>query len=713
MSRGKPDPSAGPEGSDPVARAEELRALISYHNDRYHRLDDPEISDADFDALVRELRTIEADHPDLVTPGSPTSTVGAAPSVLFAPVRHRVPMMSLDNVFTPEELKAWADRLARQVPEHTAFVCELKIDGLAISLTYRDGRFVQAATRGDGRTGEDVSANVATIADIPERLDQAGGASPELIEVRGEVYMPISAFDDLNRRQTESGERLFVNPRNSAAGSLRQKDASITAGRALSFWAYQVGELQMGPAAGAGSRRSSSFPGQLAPTHSATLEWLDAAGFPVNPERQLVHGLDEVLAFCHHWDEHRHELDYEIDGVVVKVDDLALQRQLGATSRAPRWAIAYKFPPEERSTRLNAIAVSIGRTGKATPFAVLEPVFVGGSTVSLATLHNEDQVRAKDVRPGDTVVVRKAGDVIPEVVGPVLGASTGRRKPRWKFPTVCPSCGAPLERLPGESDTFCTNLDCPGQRVQRIAHFASRSAMDIEGLGEQRVQVFIDQGMLKDVADLYSFTTGTFDGLEGFAALSIANLLAAIDESRNRPLHRVLIGLGIRHLGQVGSVALAQACGDLDTIMSADEATLAAVDGVGPVIASSVVRWFDSDINRSVVERLRLAGVNLAEPGGAGLGVPSDQPRTLEGRSVVVTGTLEGVTREEAEAAIVARGGKSPGSVSKKTYAVVVGDEPGASKVTKAEQLGIPVVGGDGFGALLETGVIPDQDHQI
>ncbi len=723
MRGGEGDPTTGPGDSDPVARVEQLRALISYHNDRYHRLDDPEISDADFDALVRELRTIEAEHPDLVTPGSPTSTVGAAPSVLFAPVRHRVPMMSLDNVFSPEELNGWADRLARQVPEDTGFVCELKIDGLAISLTYRDGRFVQAATRGDGRTGEDVTANVATIADIPDRLDRAAGPPPEVIEVRGEVYMPISAFDDLNRRQVESGERLFVNPRNSAAGSLRQKDASITASRALSFWAYQVGEFQTGPdGPGAAGRRSPSSPssssppsspGELAPTHSATLEWLDAAGFPVNPERQLVHGLDEVLSFCHHWDEHRHELDYEIDGVVVKVDDLALQRRLGATSRAPRWAIAYKFPPEERTTRLNAIAVSIGRTGKATPFAVLEPVFVGGSTVSLATLHNEDQVRAKDVRPGDTVVVRKAGDVIPEVVGPVLGASTGRRKPRWKFPTVCPSCRAPLVRLPGESDTVCTNLDGPAQRVQRIAHFASRSAMDIEGLGEQRVQLFVDHGLLTDVADLYSFTAATFDGLEGFAALSIANLLAAIDESRSRPLHRVLIGLGIRHLGQVGSLALAQASGDLETIVAADEATLAAVDGVGPVIASSVVRWFASDINRSVVERLRLAGVNLTEPGGGGPGVPADLPRTLEGRSVVVTGTLEGMTREEAEAAVVARGGKSPGSVSKKTYAVVVGDGPGAAKMAKAEQLGVPVVAGEQFGAFLETGEIPTQNHQI
>jgi DNA ligase (NAD+) len=691
------------DGADPVARAEELRGQIAFHNDRYHQLDDPVVTDAEFDALVRELRSIEADHPDLIVPESPTTTVGAAPSTLFAPVVHRVPMMSLDNAFSPEELDAWAARLAKQIPEDTAFVCELKIDGLAISLTYRDGRFVQAATRGDGHTGEDVTANVATIADIPARLAASAGAVPELIEVRGEVYMPLPAFEYLNRRQAESGERLFVNPRNSAAGSLRQKDPSITAARALSFWAYQVGELVIG-------QGGSGF----APTHSATLEWLDAAGFPVNPERRLVHGLDEVLSFCRQWEERRHELDYEIDGVVVKVDDLALQRQLGATSRAPRWAIAYKFPPEERSTTLRTIAVSIGRTGKATPFAVLEPVFVGGSTVSLATLHNEDQVRAKDVRPGDTVVVRKAGDVIPEVIGPVLhgGASGGpakRRKPRWKFPTRCPSCGEPLVRLPGESDTFCTNLDCPGQRVQRIAHFASRSAMDIEGLGEQRVQLFIDQGLLKDVADLYSFTAASFDGLEGFAALSIANLLAAIDVSRNRPLHRVLIGLGIRHLGQVGSVALARAFGDLDSILSADEATLAAVEGVGPVIASSVVRWFASDVNRSVVERLGMAGVNLTEPGGGGgdRGGASDLPQTLEGRSVVVTGTLEGMTREEAEAAVAARGGKSPGTVSKKTYAVVVGDAPGASKVTKAEQLGIPLVTAVDFGALLETGELP------
>ena len=693
---------------DPVARAEELRSLIAYHNDRYNRLDDPEITDGEYDALVRELRAIESDHPDLVVPDSPTVTVGAAPSTLFAAVVHRVPMMSLDNAFSAEELQAWADRLARQIPADTAFVCELKIDGLAISLTYRQGRYVQAATRGDGRTGEDVTANVATITDIPKTLHLGDAPPPEVIEVRGEVYMPVSAFEELNRRQGEAGERLFVNPRNSAAGSLRQKDSGITASRALSFWAYQVGDLQ--PAAGgpAPEAAGDGQPGALASTHQATLEWLDRAGFPVNPERQVVRGLDQVLEFCHRWQEHRHELDYEIDGVVVKVDELALQRQLGFTSRAPRWAIAYKFPPEERTTALRSIAVSIGRTGKATPFAVLEPVFVGGSTVSLATLHNEDQVRAKDVRPGDTVVVRKAGDVIPEVVGPVLGGpGRKRRRPAWKFPTVCPSCGSPLERLPGESDTFCTNLDCPAQRVQRIAHFASRSAMDIEGLGEQRVQLFVDHGLLNDVADLFSFDRTTFEGLEGFAAVSIANLLGAIDESRSRPLSRVLIGLGIRHLGQVGSQALARALGDVDAIVAADESSLAAVDGVGPIIAASVVRWFASPVNRSVVDRLAVAGVNLTEPGHEAGGPGGAVAQTLAGRSVVVSGTLEGFTREEAEAAVVARGGKSPGSVSKKTFALVVGESPGASKVTKAEQVGVPVVDGKDFGALLETGEIP------
>ncbi|HEX4219345.1 MAG TPA: NAD-dependent DNA ligase LigA [Acidimicrobiales bacterium] len=725
--RGPSEPDPASRDLDPAARAEELRALIEYHNERYHELDAPEIPDADYDALVRELRDIEANYPDLATPTSPTQLVGAAPSTQFTPVEHLVPMMSLDNAFSPAELQAWADRLAKSIPEGTAFVCELKIDGLAMSLTYQDGRYVQAATRGDGRTGEDVTPNVATIAAIPEVLDQAVGTPPAVIEVRGEVYMPIPSFVDLNRRQEAAGGKVFVNPRNSAAGSLRQKDATVTASRELSFWAYQVGDLEAAP--------GQALPSELTVGHSDTLQWLSRAGFPVNPEVRVVHGLEEALERCRYWEEHRHDLDYEIDGVVIKVDDLALRRQLGSTARAPRWAIAYKFPPEERTTRLNDIAVSIGRTGKATPFAVLEPVFVSGSTVSLATLHNEDQVALKDVRPGDTVIVRKAGDVIPEVVGPVLGPATGSdategdgasaptggkaghpRRRRWKFPTKCPSCGSPLTRLPGESDTFCTNLDCPAQRVQRIAHFGSRSAMDIEGLGEERVRLFVGLGMLNDVADLYSFRTEALSGLEGFGALSAANLVSAIDTSRTRPLHRLLIGLGIRHLGQVGSVALARSLGDLDAIMAASEEELAAVDGVGPVIGASVKRWFDSEANRAVVERLRAAGLTLEEPGGAagGRGASSESepavPQTLAGKSVVVTGTLEGFTREQAEEAILARGGKSPGSVSKKTYAVVVGVEPGASKVTKAETLGVPMIDGDGFAVLLESGELPPNE---
>ncbi len=686
---------------DPVARAADLRALIAHHNERYHQLDDPEITDAEYDGLVRELRAIEAEHPDLAVPESPTTQVGAAPTAQFAPVTHLIPMMSLDNAFSADELRAWADRLAKQVPADTAFECELKIDGLAISLLYRDGRFVQAATRGDGATGEDVTANIATVVSIPKSIDPAVGLAPEVLEVRGEVYMPIPAFDDLNRRQAEAGEKLFVNPRNSAAGSLRQKDPTVTATRALSFWAYQVGAVQPVPTDDASDPTSG-----LATSQSSTLEWLARAGFPVNPEVHLVSGLDEVVAFCDRWEKHRHDLDYDIDGVVVKVDDLALQRTLGSTSRAPRWAIAYKFPPEERSTTLIDIEVSIGRTGKATPFAVLDPVFVGGSTVGLATLHNEDQVRLKDVRPGDTVIVRKAGDVIPEVVGPLQVAGT-KRKPPWTFPTECPVCAGPLVRLVGESDTFCTNLDCAGQRVQRIAHFSSRSCMDIEGLGEQRVQLLVDHGLLVDVADLYTFTPETFDGLEGFASLSTANLLAAIDESRGRPLSRVLNGLGIRHLGQVGSVALARACRDIDTVLAADEEALADIDGVGTIIASSVVAWFASPVNRGVIDRLAAAGLHLVEPAPPGAGSAGELPQTLTGKAVVVTGALDGYTRDEAEAAVVARGGKSPGSVSKKTYAVVIGRAPGASKVTKAEQLGVPVIDGGRFDEFLSTGDLP------
>jgi len=671
--------------SDVARRAEELRRQIEHHNIAYHQLDAPEVSDADYDGLVRELRGIEADHPELADDLSPTQGVGAAPSALFTPVQHRVPMMSLDNAFSIEELEAWARRLERLADGPVTYICELKIDGLAMSLLYEGGRLVRAATRGDGRTGEDVTANVRTIRSIPAELKLDD--PPDQVEVRGEVYMPAAAFEELNRRQAEAGARLFANPRNSAAGSLRQKDSAITATRDLSFWAYDL-------SAPGGVERMGFA------RHSQTLKWLSEAGVPVNPEWKVLTTVEEVHAYCVARQEHRHDLAYEIDGVVIKVEELARRRELGSTSHAPRWAIAYKFPPEERTTRLNGIMVSIGKSGKATPFAQLEPVFVGGSTVGLATLHNEDQVRLKDVRPGDTVIVRKAGDVIPEVVGPVESLRPKGSAP-WVFPTACPVCGGPLVRLEGESDTFCTNFDCPGQRIQRIAHFASRGAMDIEGLGEARVVQLDSAGLITDAGDLYSLTEADLSGLEGFAAISVANLLAAIAASKDRPLANLLAGLAIRHLGSTGSVVMARAMGHLDAIEAASPEELAAIDGIGPTIASSVHEFFASERNRVMIEKLRRAGINLAGPAG------SDVPQVLAGRSVVVTGTLEGWSREEAELAITSRGGKSPGSVSKTTFAVVAGEAPGASKLTKAESLGRPILDEAGFAVLLQTGELP------
>jgi DNA ligase (NAD+) len=665
---------------DPAARAEELREAIEYHDRRYHELDDPEISDAEYDEMVRALREVEELHPELVTPSSPTQKVGASPSALFAPVQHRTRMMSLDNAFSFDELVAWGRRMERYISGDVDYACELKIDGVAISLVYEQGRYVQAATRGDGAVGEDVTENVRTVEVVPERLRVR--RPPDLLEVRGEIYMPIAAFQELNARQEEAGGRLFANPRNSAAGSLRQKDPKVTASRELSFWTYAFGAVEAGP---------------RFTRHSETLAWLAEAGFPVNPEIRTLDTLDEVFAFCEGWLERRHALPYEIDGVVVKVDDLGQRQELGATSHAPRWAIAYKFPPEERTTRLKQIMVSIGRTGKATPFAVLEPVFVGGSTVSLATLHNEDQVRLKDVRPGDIVTVRKAGDVIPEVVGPVL-ASRPKGLRRWKFPKSCPACAAPLVRLEGESDTFCTNAECPAQLAGRIGHFASRGAMDIEGLGEKTVLTLTGRGLVHDVGDLYALGYDDLIGLEGFADLSVRNLLDAIERSKTRPLPNLLVGLNIRHLGGAGAQVVARGFGHLDRIMEATEEQLAAASGVGPVIATSVHEFFALESNRTVVEKLRAAGVNFEGPAAP------DVAQTLAGMSVVVTGTLESLSRERAEDAIKARGGKAPGSVSKKTDYVVVGEGPGAAKVNKAAELGVPVIDEAAFLRLLETG---------
>jgi DNA ligase (NAD+) len=666
------------------ARVEALRRDIEYHSHRYYDLDDPEISDAEFDALVRELRALEDAHPELVSPDSPTQRVGGTVSATFAEVRHRAPMMSLDNAFSFEELVAWGKRMERYISRAVEFVCELKIDGIAISLLYEEGRYVRAATRGNGFTGEDVTENVRTISVVPRRLTVPPDRTPAVLEVRGEVYMPLSAFEELNQRQGEAGDRLFANPRNAGAGSLRQKDPKVTASRDLAFFAYQLGEVQGGPR----FRR-----------HSETLEFLSEAGLPVNPEIRRVTTLEEVDAFCRHWLDHRHDLDYEIDGAVIKVDDLAQRAELGATSKSPRWAIAYKFPPEQATTRLQDIMVSIGRTGKATPFAVLEPVRVSGSTVRLATLHNEDQVKVKDVRAGDTVFVRKAGDVIPEVVGPVL-AKRPAGLPEWQFPETCPVCGEPLVRVEGESDTFCTNADCPAQRDQRIIHFASRGAMDIEGLGEKRVGQLTAAGLLKDAGDIYSLTYEALIGLAGYADLSVRNLLDAIERSKRRPLANVLIGLGIRHLGGRGAEVLAAALGHLDRIIEASEEELAAVEGVGPVIARSVHRFFSLERNRAIVDKLRAAGVNLEGPRHQ----EPDLPQSLAGRSVVVTGTLRSMSREAAIEAVKARGGTSPGSVSPKTSYLVAGTEPGDAKMSKADEYGVAVLDEDAFLRLLERG---------
>jgi DNA ligase (NAD+) len=553
-----------------------------------------------------------------------------------------------------------------------------------MSLRYEGGRYVQAATRGDGRVGEDVTANVATVAAIPKRL--SGKHVPDVLEVRGEVYMPIASFEALNARAEAAGERRFVNPRNAGAGSLRQKDPRITASRELSFWSYQLGEVVGGPAF---------------TRHSETLEFLHECGFPVNPEIRVVDSLDAVSQYCRHWQEHRHDLAYEIDGAVVKVDDLAQRELLGFTSKAPRWAIAYKFPPEERTTLLKGIQVSIGRTGRATPFAVLEPVFVGGSTVGVATLHNEDQVQLKDVRPGDTVVVRKAGDVIPEVVGPVLSLRPPDT-PAWSFPTICPCpLQSTLVRPEGEADTRCVEPACPFQRDQRIIYFASRGAMDIEGLGERTVFQLSDAKLVSDPADIYSLTVEDLLKLEGFAKISAQKLVDAIAASKTRPLPRLLTALGIKNLGPSAADALARAFGNLDAIMAASEADLATTEGVGAVIAASIRRWFDQEANRAMIEKLRAAGVEFGNVQVSRL------PQVLAGKAVVVTGTVEGFTREEAEAAIKDRGGKSPGSVSAKTYALVVGDDPGASKLTKAQELEIPILDAAGFRELLETGSLP------
>ena len=674
-----------------------LRAQIAHHNELYHGQDNPEISDAAFDELLRKLHEIEAKYPELIEESSPTQIIGSG-FTTFDPVTHRVPMTSLDNAMDSSELQAWGERLVKGLGDvEMQFACELKIDGLALSIRYENGLLVQAATRGDGKVGEDVTANILTISVVPKKLvSKSGEKIPSVLEVRGEVYMSIAAFEKLRvAKQTENEKRVAegkkpetvpANPRNAAAGSLRQKDPAVTATRDLSFWAYQLGEV-------VGAPNFSS--------HSETFDYLRDLGFPVNPEAKTINSLARVVEFVARCEERRHKLNYEIDGVVVKLDDLAQREQLGFTARAPRWAIAVKFAPEERNTILKNISVSIGRTGRATPFAELEPVLLSGSTVSMATLHNREQVQLKDVRPGDTVVVRKAGDVIPEVVGPVLALRPKNSKP-WKFPTTCVcDLKSTFVQLEGESDTRCIEPDCPFQRDQRIIHFASRGAMDIEGLGEKTVFALSDKNFVSDIGDLYSLTIEKLLQLDGFAELSATNLLTAIDNSKSRPLNKLLVGLGIKNLGPAASESLARRFGSLDAIIAATPEQLSEIDGLGDVIANSITKWFKDKSHQAIIKKFRNSGVEFGNV------VVSTAPQNLVGKAIVVTGTVEGFSREGAQEAITSRGGKSPGSVSAKTFALVVGDEPGASKLTKAESLKIPIIDSAGFLILLDTGELP------
>ena len=668
------------------SRLKELGELIRFHNDLYHGKGAPEILDSDFDLLWRELLDLEQKYPHLVDPNSPSTTVGSRNNTPFAEVKHRVPMQSLDNAFDKEQLNSWTDKVQRRLDSGqkiSTWVCELKFDGLAVSIRYERGQLVQAATRGDGVIGEDVTENVSTIADVPKTL---GKKAPEILEVRGEVYLGIEAFDSLNRSRESLDEPIFANPRNTAAGSLRQKDSKVTASRNLSFWAYQTGE----------TKGLSEISG-----HFETLQWLRDLGFPVNEHAKKFTDFDEVTSFIENIEKIRHDLDYEIDGVVVKVDDLDLQKQLGATARAPRWAIAYKLPPEERTTRLIDIEVSIGPGGQATPFAKLEPVFVGGSTVGTATLHNADQVKEKDVRPGDLVVVRKAGDVIPEVLRPVISERPANSRP-WKFPTSCPACKKQLERREGEAATFCNNYECPRQIRGRIEHFVSRGAMDIEGFGEQRVDLFVSEGLINDVSDIFRIDFERISEMEGFGELSVTNLKNAIEEARSRDLGRLLFALRIPHVGTTVAQLISENFQDLEALKKVQMQDLEVIDGLGPKIAASVFEWFTNERNGYLISRLQDLGVNPKSE----TTLLGDEDTTLSGMTIVVTGKLQGLSREEARKIIKERGGKSPGSVSAKTTYLLAG-EGGGSKLDQAEKFNVPVIDEIAFEHLVINGDIP------
>jgi DNA ligase (NAD+) len=645
---------------------------------RYYVLAQPTASDAEYDAKMRELTALEERYPDLRTPDSPTQKVMESLSTDFAPVTHVQRMLSLDNVFSDEEFDAWAQRATREVPV-PKWLCELKIDGLAVDLVYENGRLVRAATRGDGTTGEDVTLNVRTIDSVPSRL--RGSEPPELLEVRGEVFLPAAAFEQINARLVEEGRAPFANPRNAAAGSLRQKDPRITATRPLALTLH-----------GLGAHRGFDVRSQ-----SDAYARLQQLGLPVSGRYEVFDDVEGVRGYVAHWGAHRHDIEHDIDGVVIKVDDLGLQGRLGATAKSPRWAVAWKYPPEEVNTKLNNIFVNVGRTGRVTPFASLEPVHVGGVTVSTATLHNEDEVKRKDVRTGDTVVVRRAGDVIPEVVGPVTALRDGTER-RFVMPKKCPECGTPLVRPEGEADTRCPNtVSCPAQLRESVFHFAGRGALDIEGLGYETAIALLDAGRLRDVGDVFHLTAESFDGLRGFGPKKIAQILGSIEDARHRPLWRLLVGLSIRHVGPTAAQALARELRSLDAIAAASVEQLAAVEGVGPTIAAAIRDWFDDPRHQELVERIRSGGAQFEEAG------PAAGPGPLTGVTVVVTGTLARFSRDSAAAEVQNRGGKVSGSVSKKTSFVIVGESPG-TKYDKALQLGVPVLDEAAFVTLLEQG---------
>jgi len=693
---------------DARVRVARLSHEIWRHARLYYRFDAPEISDAAYDSLVRELQAIEAAYPELVEPGSPTQSVGYTPvrssireadgtvRVLspFEPVPHAGRMYSLDNAMDLGELDAWLARVSEAVGNRECtFVAELKIDGSSLALTYDEsGALVRAATRGDGWIGENVTANVATIRDVPERLGVSTSGS---LEIRGEVYLPKVSFERLNEEQEAAGAPPFANPRNAAAGSLRQKDPAVTAGRDLATFMYAVADPRV-----VGVARQSEL-----------LEWLRAAGFHVNPDVRSCASVEDVRAFCTEALEKRDALPYEIDGVVVKIDQFALQDELGYTSKAPRWAIAYKFPPEEQTTHLLEIQVSVGRTGVLTPFAVFEPVKVAGSTIRKATLHNEDEVRRKGVLIGDRIIVRKAGDVIPEVVGPVVALRDGTERP-FEMPVRCPSCGGPVWREEGEAAVRCTNVACPAQRHERLLHFTSRGAMDIEGLGDETVGRLVDAGLVADVADFYRLDSSALSTLDmgrskqdGSPVLLGATLaekiVGNIEASKTRPLSRLLFALGIRHVGSTVAEVLASAFGSVDSLSAASAEALAAVEGVGPKIAASVRAFFDNPDNVAVVEKLREAGVSLVQVQSEPL-----REQTLTGMTFVLTGALESYTRDEASAALKALGAKVASSVSKKTSFVVAGDDAG-SKYDKAVELGVPVLSEPELARIIESGEPP------